>query len=136
MLVHNQCEVDDVPSRKEALNHIKNDLGIPKSQSPVSQKMVFLEDGAGNKILRKDGQFMMSRQLTYDVRGLGLKDSQGNIINTVIVQDHSYGHHYPNGVGDQPSHFNVRPETNPRTGHVQGTQEHYIFESNYSFDVK
>ena len=103
ILVHNQCKIDDVPSRKEALNQIKRDLGIPKSQSPISQNMVHLKDGAKNLILRKDGQYIKSRQLIYDVRGLGLKDGTGNIINTVIVQDHSYGHYYPNGIGDQPS---------------------------------
>ncbi len=134
--MHNVCGSEKLPSRKETLNKIKKDLGIPKSQSPISQKMVFFEDGAGNKILKKNGQFMMSRELTYNVHGLGLKDGQGNVINNVIVQEHSYGHYYPNGIGNQPSHFNVRPETNIRTGGVQGIPEHYIFKSKYKFDLK
>ncbi|WP_410326512.1 polymorphic toxin-type HINT domain-containing protein [Ruminococcus sp.] len=53
VFVHNGCGDEKVPSRKEALNQIKKDLGISKSQSPVSQKMVFLEDSSGNKIMKK-----------------------------------------------------------------------------------
>lgn len=30
-------------------------------------------------------------------------------------------------VGDQGSHFNVRPSENPRTGKVPGTAQHYEY---------
>lgn len=76
----------------------------------------------------------MSRELTYDVHGLGLRNSRGQSINTIIIQDHSYGHKYPGGIGNQSSHFNVRPETNVRNGGVMGIQDHYYFTSKYNFD--
>ena len=40
-----------------------------------------------------------------------------------MIQDHSAGH----AKGNQESHFNVRPESNTRTGKVPGTKEHYPF---------
>ncbi|WP_257136505.1 HNH/endonuclease VII fold putative polymorphic toxin [Streptomyces sp. f150] len=44
----------------------------------------------------------------------------------VIIQDHGYGHYYGGGrVGEQGSHFNVRPAENPRTGKVPGAAQHY-----------
>lgn len=46
----------------------------------------------------------------------------------LIIQDHSAGHHFgQGGVGDQGSHFNVRPIGNPRTGSVDGTLDHYSY---------
>ncbi|MBN6078291.1 type IV secretion protein Rhs [Aggregatibacter actinomycetemcomitans] len=45
----------------------------------------------------------------------------------VIIQDHSAGHQYSNGIGNQGSHFNVRPPENVRTGKVSGTKEHYNY---------
>ncbi|MFD4000935.1 HNH/endonuclease VII fold putative polymorphic toxin [Streptomyces rubiginosohelvolus] len=45
-----------------------------------------------------------------------------------MIQDHGYGHYYgEGGVGDQGSHFNVRPSENPRTGKVPGTAQHYEY---------
>ncbi|GAA3581065.1 hypothetical protein GCM10023078_06190 [Gibbsiella greigii] len=45
----------------------------------------------------------------------------------IIIQDHSVGHFYPNGVGNQGAHLNVRPIENIRTGSVPGTLDHYSF---------
>ncbi|MEX3970510.1 HNH/endonuclease VII fold putative polymorphic toxin [Paraburkholderia caribensis] len=46
----------------------------------------------------------------------------------VVIQDHSAGHYYgQGGVGDQPSHHNVRPEDDERTGKVDGMDDHYYF---------
>ncbi|WP_374727078.1 HNH/endonuclease VII fold putative polymorphic toxin [Paraburkholderia caribensis] len=40
----------------------------------------------------------------------------------------SAGHYYgQGGVGDQPSHHNVRPEDDERTGKVDGMDDHYYF---------
>lgn len=67
--------------------------------------------------------------MTYDVRGKGIKNEHNEIIDYVVVQDHSYGHTYTNGVGNQPSHFNVRPITNTQNGKVSGMKGHYYFGS-------
>jgi len=83
-----------------------------------------LHDSFGNPII-VDGKFVYSRELTYSVSGK--TDGQNIPIKTVIVQDHSHGHSYSGGIGDQPSHFNVRPETNLQTGKVSGTKDHYYF---------
>ena len=76
--------------------------------------MVPLKDAKNNRII-KNGKELQSRELQYNI---------GN--KKVIVQDHSAGHNF-GGVGNQPSHFNVRPITNTKTGKVKGTQEHYYF---------
>ncbi len=45
-----------------------------------------------------------------------------------MIQDHSAGHDFgEGGVGDQPSHHNVRPSENTRTGKVAGMEDHYYF---------
>lgn len=86
-------------------------------QQPISQKMVPLTDSNGNWLLGDDKRPVMSRELTYDVNG-----------KRVVIQDHSAGHDFgEGGVGDQPSHHNVRPEDNTRTGKVQGMDDHYYF---------
>lgn len=72
-----------------------------------------------------NGEFVYSRELTYSVSGK--TDAGGNPIKQVIIQDHSYGHSYSDGIGNQSSHFNVRPDNNPKTGDVSGTKEHYYF---------
>ncbi|MBU9218008.1 hypothetical protein KTD55_28490 [Burkholderia gladioli] len=47
----------------------------------------------------------------------------------MIIQDHSAGHVFgEGGIGDQPSHHNVRPEDNTRTGKIQGMDDHYYFD--------
>ncbi|WP_243002716.1 RHS repeat-associated core domain-containing protein, partial [Lachnotalea glycerini] len=111
-------------SRKEALGQIKQDLGIPKTQQPVSQKMEKMLDEHKKPIV-VNGEFVYSRELTYSVSGK--TDAGGNPIKQVIIQDHSYGHSYSDGIGNQSSHFNVRPDNNPKTGGVNGTKEHYYF---------
>ena len=59
----------------------------------------------------------MTRELTYK---LGNKE--------IIIQDHSLGHDFgEGGTGDQPPHHNVRPIENPRTGKVEGMDDHYYF---------
>ena len=138
VLVHNLCETDDVPSRKEALNQIKEDLGIPRSQQPISQEMVKLHDVDGSAIPKPEGGIRYSRELTYDARGLGLVDQNNNPLDTIVIQDHSYGHTYESGIGNQPSHFNVRPGTDP-TGKVlfketgEEVMGHYYFKTPYHF---
>ncbi len=57
-------------NRTEALNEIKQDLGIPKSQQPDSQQMVIL------------------------------REQYGNPIDSVVVQEHSLGHTFDDGVGN------------------------------------
>jgi len=80
--------------------------------------MVPLTDPDGAWILGDDKQPIMTRELTYQVKG-----------NIVVIQDHSARHYYKEkgGVGDQPSHHNVRPEDNTRTGKVEGMDAHYYF---------
>jgi hypothetical protein len=81
--------------------------------------MVPLTDTNGNRILDANKQPIMSRELTYEVNG-----------KRIVVQDHSAGHDFgEGGIGNQPSHFNVRPADNTRTGKVEGTQDHYYFEN-------
>jgi RHS repeat-associated protein len=105
------------PTRRESLREIRRQLGVPMSQQPISQKMVPLTDSSGAWILGQDKKPVMSRELTYQVNG-----------KNVIIQDHSAGHYYgEGGVGDQPSHHNVRPDENTRTGKVDGMDDHYYF---------
>ncbi len=105
-------------SRRSSLRGIRRQLGIPLSQQPISQKMVPLTDSSGNWLLGDDNKPVMTRELTYQV---GDKN--------VIIQDHSAGHVFgEGGIGDQPSHHNVRPEDNTRTGKIQGMDDHYYFD--------
>ncbi|MFS2208002.1 RHS repeat-associated core domain-containing protein [Variovorax sp. Varisp36] len=105
------------PTRRASLREIRRQLGIPMSQQPIGQKMIPLTDSTGGWILGEDKKPIMTRELTYQVNG-----------KNVVVQDHSAGHYYgEGGVGDQPSHHNVRPEQNTRTGKVDGMDDHYYF---------
>ncbi|WP_071608981.1 HNH/endonuclease VII fold putative polymorphic toxin [Entomohabitans teleogrylli] len=45
----------------------------------------------------------------------------------IIIQDHSAGYSYPNGIRNQGPHLNVRPIENTRTGSALGTFDHYEF---------
>ncbi|WP_296227819.1 RHS repeat-associated core domain-containing protein [Ralstonia sp. UBA689] len=104
--------------RRASLRDIRRQLAIPMSQQPISQKMVPLTDSTGARILGDDKRPIMTRELTYRVNG-----------KNVIIQDHSAGHSFgEGGVGDQPSHHNVRPEDRPRTGSVDGMSDHYYFD--------
>lgn len=74
------------------------------------------------------------REAEYEGRYV-IKDISGKLIitrvyyyknrrgKTIVLQDHSAGHKK----GNQGSHFNVRPIENTRTGHVEGTEDHYPF---------
>ncbi|MGR3911640.1 RHS repeat-associated core domain-containing protein, partial [Burkholderia sp. SR8] len=105
-------------SRRSSLRDIRRQLGIPLSQQPISQKMVPLTDSSGNWLLGDNNKPVMTRELTYQVGG-----------KNVVIQDHSAGHVFgEGGIGDQPSHHNVRPEENTRTGKIQGMDDHYYFD--------
>ena len=131
---HDACPLTEQKyNRKEALNQIKRDLGLNDNVSPVSQKMEILRMPNGDPVVY-GGKIIYSREMTYDVRGLGLTDKKhNNPIDYVVIQDYSYGHRYPNGIGDQPSHFNVRPSFNLKNGGVYGTKEHYYFKPKYEW---
>ncbi|BBQ01384.1 hypothetical protein BSFA1_65120 (plasmid) [Burkholderia sp. SFA1] len=104
-------------TRSASLRAIKRQLGISMSQHPVGQRMVPLTDSSGNWILNANKKPIQTRELTYSVNG-----------KNVVIQDHSAGHYYgQDGVGDQPSHHNVRPEGDERTGKVDGMDDHYYF---------
>ncbi|WP_088363074.1 HNH/endonuclease VII fold putative polymorphic toxin [Bacillus cereus] len=105
-------------SRGASLKEIKRQLNIPRFQHPISQKMVPLTDSNGKRILNDNKQPIMTRELTYEVKG-----------QKIIIQDHSEGHKFgEGGIGDQPPHHNVRPEYNTRTGQVDGMEDHYYFD--------
>ncbi|MGX0936864.1 HNH/endonuclease VII fold putative polymorphic toxin [Cupriavidus metallidurans] len=88
------------------------------SQQPINQKMVPLTNSSGNWLLGDNNKPVMTRELTYQVGG-----------ENVVIQDHSAGHAFgKGGVGDQPSHHNVRPDENTRTGSIQGMADHYYFD--------
>ncbi|MEU9699760.1 HNH/endonuclease VII fold putative polymorphic toxin [Streptomyces sp. NPDC047981] len=121
VLVHNSnCvpEVRTLPSRNSAFRAAKRDLGIPNGQQPDELNMVAMTNRNGENILNPDGTRVMTREYVFTRRGG----------DRVIIQDHSYGHYYgEGGVGDQGAHFNVRPYSNPRTGKVPGTAQHYEY---------
>ena len=94
-------------SRRTALNNIKQDLRLNANESPISQNMVMLRKADGEPII-ENGKIIYSREMTYDVRGKNIKNERNEVIDYVVIQDHSYGHKYANGRGNQPSHFNVR----------------------------
>ncbi|UDB53166.1 pre-toxin TG domain-containing protein [Bacillus safensis] len=105
-------------SRKASLKEIKRQLNIPRTQNPESQKMVPLTDKNGKRILNEKNQPILTRELTYEVNG-----------KKIVIQDHSNGHDFgEGGIGNQPSHHNVRPEHNTRNGKVEGVEDHYYFE--------
>ncbi|THJ29930.1 type IV secretion protein Rhs, partial [Lampropedia aestuarii] len=115
--------------RNGAFNQAKRDAGFPRSQHPDTIKdtrtglfgqsrSVSMTDSNKNKILGPDGKPIMTREYEF-TRPNGEK---------VIIQEHSAGHQYPDGIGNQGPHFNVRPTNNPRTGKVPGTKEHYPFD--------
>jgi hypothetical protein len=106
-----------VTARKASLREIQRQLGIAMSQQPIKQEMVPLTNSDKSWILDRNKQPIMTRELTYQVGG-----------KNVVIQDHSAGHYYKDGVGDQPSHHNVRPDDNTRTGSVDGMDDHYYFD--------
>ncbi|WP_246234784.1 HNH/endonuclease VII fold putative polymorphic toxin, partial [Bacillus aquiflavi] len=102
-------------SRSASLKEIKRKLNIPKSQHPINQRMVPLKHSNGNWILDSNKRPIMTRELTYEING-----------KKIVIQDHSVGHDF-GGIGNQPSHHNVRPIENTRTGKVEGMEDHYYF---------
>ncbi|WP_262895831.1 HNH/endonuclease VII fold putative polymorphic toxin, partial [Aureivirga marina] len=112
-------KVDELVSRKKAFRQAKRDAKIPMSQQPSKvDSDVLMTDKNGNPILDDKNQMIRTREYHF-------KDTDGN---SRVIQDHSAGHSYPGGVGDQGAHFNVRPSENTRTGKVPGTQPHYDFD--------
>ncbi|MBA4538042.1 type IV secretion protein Rhs [Bacillus aquiflavi] len=77
--------------------------------------MVPLKHSNGNWILDSNKRPIMTRELTYEING-----------KKIVIQDHSVGHDF-GGIGNQPSHHNVRPIENTRTGKVEGMEDHYYF---------
>ena len=95
-------------------------------QRALEQATGPLLDEYGKRILDKNGNFVYSRELIYSVSGKF--DVQGNPVTEVVVQDHSYGHIYSNGIGNQSAHYNVRPYNNTKTGRIRGLRDHYYFD--------
>ena len=103
--------------RRASLRDIRKKLGIPMSQQPIRQKMVPLTGKNGKRILNQNNMPIMTRELIYNVKG-----------KEIVIQDHSVGHDFgeADGKGNQPSHHNVRPAENTRTGTVDGMDDHFI----------
>ncbi|EED5355195.1 TPA: HNH/endonuclease VII fold putative polymorphic toxin, partial [Salmonella enterica] len=115
-------------SRNEAFRAAKRDAGIPMNQQPdriFNSKTGFfsdlrnvpMTDSRKNPIFDNNGNQVWTREYQF-TRADGSK---------IIIQDHSAGHSYADGVGNQGSHLNVRPIENTRTGSVPGTFDHYEF---------
>lgn len=71
-------------------------MGLNANESSVSQDMVMLRNAKGDPIV-ENGKIIYSCEMTYDVRGKGIKNEHNEIIDYVVVQDHSYGHRYEMG---------------------------------------
>lgn len=107
-----------LPGRKGAFREAERDLGIPKSQQLDSIDKVSLTDRNGKNIFDENGRIVSTREYTF-IRSNGEK---------VVIQDHSADHKFgEGGVGDQSSHFNVRPKEQERNGKVENTKDHYQF---------
>ncbi|MEC9649438.1 RHS repeat-associated core domain-containing protein, partial [Escherichia marmotae] len=115
-------------SRNEAFRAAKRDAGIPMNQQPDrifnsktgfygDHRNVPMTDSRKNPIFDSNGNQVWTREYQF-TRADGTK---------IIIQDHSAGHSYPNGIGNQGPHLNVRPIENTRTGSVPGTFDHYEF---------
>ncbi|WP_079772809.1 HNH/endonuclease VII fold putative polymorphic toxin, partial [Salmonella bongori] len=115
-------------SRNEAFRAAKRDAGIPMNQQPDrifnsktgfygDHRNVPMTDSRKNPIFDSNGNQIWTREYQF-TRADGTK---------TIIQDHSAGHSYPDGIGNQGSHLNVRPIENTRTGSVPGTFDHYEF---------
>ncbi len=116
VLAHN-CEVN--LGRTGAFKKAKRDAGIEVNQKPLKVEKVKLTDKKGKAILDDKGEPIYTREYHY-------KNKDGK---TIVIQDHSAGHNFgEGGIGDQGSHFNVRPVENTRTGKVPNTQSHYNFD--------
>ena len=115
VLVHNMC------SRKKAFNEAKRDANIPTSQQPSKVERVKMTEpdyAGGHTLLDKNGNVQYSREYHF-VNNRG---------EEIVIQDHSFGHTFDDGVGNQGSHFNVRPADDVRNGSVKGTKPHYDYD--------
>ncbi len=107
------------PGRRGAFGAVKSDLRIPRGQHPDGPpNSVPMTNRNGTVVVGPNGRPIMTREYTY-TRADGSK---------VIIQDHSAGHVFEGGVGNQSGHFNARPPENTRTGKVPGTKGHYPFD--------
>lgn len=109
-------------SRRGAFDKAKKDLGISDEQVPKVDNRAPLTGRDGNVVLGDDGLPIYTREYHYTRPGG----------EEVVSQEHSVGHEFgENGVGDQGSHFNVRPldkaGKTSRNGRVEGTRDHYPF---------
>ena len=103
-------------TRHGAMNDAKRDAGVPTSQQPQKQETVPLTGSDGKQVV-VDGKPQTTREYTHTT-GSG---------ETVVIQDHSQGHTFPDG-GSVGPHLNVRPANDTRHGTVEGTQPHYPYD--------
>ncbi|WP_208642853.1 HNH/endonuclease VII fold putative polymorphic toxin [Rahnella woolbedingensis] len=115
-------------SRNEAFRAAKRDAGIPMGEQPVrifnpktgfegDHRNIRMTDSNNNPIFDSNGNQIWTREYQY-TKPDGSK---------IIIEDHSAGHSYPDGIGNQGAHVNVRPSDNTRSGSVPGTSGHYNF---------
>lgn len=110
---------DNLPGRHGAFRKAKQDAGIPRSQRPDAIVKPKMTDRWDNPVLDAQGRPIRTREYEF-TRPDGKK---------IVIQDHGAGHKFDqDGVGDQGSHFNVRPADQRRTGQVPGTKGHYTFQ--------
>ncbi|NWE66738.1 RHS domain-containing protein, partial [Pseudomonas tolaasii] len=100
-------------SRNGAFKQAKADAGIPRTQHPDpafdprlgktrQYSLVSMRDKQNNEVVNERGMPVMTREYEF-TRANGTK---------VLIQDHGAGHKFfaPEGHGDQPPHFNLRPK--------------------------
>lgn len=104
---HEKALGPDYSSRSEAFRAAKRDAGIPMSQRPSSVLRENMTDKFENNVLGPDGRVIVTRVYSFDNK-------------KVLIQEHSAGHEF-----FPLPHFNVRPSSDPRHGHVPGTKKHY-----------
>jgi RHS repeat-associated protein len=117
-------------SRKGAFRQAKRDAHIPMNQSPdvmthpktgrtTQYKIENMTDLNDKKILDATGHPIKTRVYQFT-----RKDG-----SQVLIQDHSAGHKYgrADGIGDQTTHFNLRPIEQPRNGKLIDAEAHYFF---------
>ena len=111
----------ELATRKDAFRQAKRDAKVPNSQSPKGLSKEPMKDRQGKNVLDEKGKRILTREYEFESQN-GKK---------IIIQEHSAGHKYrEGGKGDQGPHFNVRPPENTRTGHVEGTRDHYNWQEN------
>jgi len=100
-------------SRREAFRNAKTDAKIGRNQHPHKVEHVPLEDGYGDFVRDANGKPIQTREYHFT-------NSSGE---NVVIQEHSLGH----TKGDVGPHFNVRPASDTKGGHIEGTHGHYFF---------